>query len=115
MEPGAKSWLNLLDALSGKRLKTSFLNVDKNGKSTVVKDGDDAPSSLQIGALITGPSVSSSSDDTLRIMVGTSGGGTTTTGGGGGNLKVDPSIINLAIEDVGGDWQSWKQLEIQGN
>ena len=113
IEPGAKSWLNIIDALSGKRLETSFLNVDKNDKTTAVRDGENAPSSLQVNALITGPSLSSGGG-TTRVMVGTSGGGSGTTGGGGDTLKVEPSIINLAIENED-NWQSWKQLDVQGN
>jgi type IV pilus assembly protein PilY1 len=56
--PGGRSWPNVLDALTGKRAKTTFVEVDAEGKTTKVKTEDDiAPSSQAIGGITGGPSV----------------------------------------------------------
>lgn len=56
--PGGRSWVNVLDALTGKRVKTTFVEVDVDGKTTKIKTGDDkAPSGRAIGGITGGISV----------------------------------------------------------
>jgi type IV pilus assembly protein PilY1 len=56
--PGGRSWVNVLDALTGKRAKTTFVEVDVDGKTTKIKTGDDkAPSGRAIEGITGGISV----------------------------------------------------------
>ncbi len=103
--PGGKSWLNMIDALSGKRLATSFIKVDEKGKQTALKDSatGNAPSSLAIEGIATGSSTGSGKGDVDYAMVGTTN---SVTG------KVEIQVIGIPTSS---ERQSWKQLEFQGN
>lgn len=58
--PGGRSWVNLLDALTGQRAKTTFVEVDTEGKSTKIQTEDEdeiALSGRAIGGITSGISV----------------------------------------------------------
>ena len=97
---GGKSWLNMLDALSGKRLAESFYNVDAQGKTepVLVKNASGdlvATSSKAIEGVATGPAISKGKDNVDYILVGNAN-----TGG-----------INTFAMKAASSRQSWRQLD----
>ena len=92
-----KHWVSMLDALTGKRLSTSFLNVDSDGNLTSVTVTDP----------VTGETITPTSISNTDVSAGITGGGT------GGR---DPSYL---IDNSGGTpnvlarksvKRSWRQL-----
>jgi type IV pilus assembly protein PilY1 len=95
---GGTSWVNILDAVTGKRLTASFLGA--NGFNVPVTETSTgfAPSSVTINSIASAPTAMKAPDQKkTMIYVSTSEGG----------------VVDLPIVDTEIGRQSWRQVEFQ--
>ncbi|HRD65382.1 MAG TPA: PilC/PilY family type IV pilus protein [Candidatus Competibacter sp.] len=95
---GGTSWVNILDAVTGKRLSTSFLGVNNSTVPVTETSTGFAPSSAQIDSIASAPTAMKAPDlKKTMIYVSTSEGG----------------VVDLPIVDSEIGRQSWRQVEFQ--